>query len=837
MRQYVKDIGKYSFPHRTVEKDQHGSELASLREQHASEMTGMTLQVESLEKSHREEHHKLVEHLTHLSNSLGAQLEEEKGKVLGLQREKEEWEVHKKELEAESEERENLRRSLNEQITVREDLQEKLRQQFGRQLEEERKMENLQNVSESLSEDLKAENEKRKIVEGKLEEEMKNARKWFEEKTALEVNQKQVVLQLQVAEEELAKAVASSIIWSKDKQNLSYEIDALCTEKKCWSQKEELLSKKNESLNAENKDLTEQNKNLGNEKEHLLEQNRSLSNEKEVLTEEREILMKQVQDLTTERESVVQLMEEVRSLGEVVEAGQVERKRLEDVCASKEAELEQLKEKYTQTLASKESDFKELEESYKKKLLSKDIELQELEENFKEKFSLKEKEIKELEEMYEKKCSQKDNELQELLERIALKESELEELKKKDRKMEILHENCLGLLEHLQSGEEERKKIEEECEDKCEMLNTVLRKVDVKLCEATSLVSKQRVSAGEKMQRAGPRSNLEEAPSKLRESETPHISMDRSKCEREMESCKLLEELHYVKEKLEAGKKNEEDLTKQLTLSEKEKKQLANEAEVMRQKIHDQHFTITSLQNEKSRLGQHIMQLEGERSSLRAEESRHQKYKLNMQKELSTLKAEVTTQKQKIKLLQEEMKRFNQAFAALTQEGIDCPEKLRDTLTTLNCLCSKLESLLSSEKEDDPLWLTAFSQELQTQWEHYRTTLDNLMDLQQHTDTLLQDKLEADLRNISLSAELDSFKGNITLDESGMDGGLEGKALEEKEDNENEDLMLKSVREENKVLKQCLDNKSLLLRLERLHLSNPKPNFEVRFSLFMSDCL
>ncbi|XP_063868541.1 cilia- and flagella-associated protein 251-like [Scylla paramamosain] len=233
-------------------RDQHGREMATLREKHASEMTGVTLQVEALEKSHREEHHKLVEHLTHLSNSLGAQLEEEKGKVLGLQREKEEWEVHKKELEAESEERESLRKSLNEHITAREDLQDQLRKHSERQVEEKRKRESLHNMSESLSNDLKAENEKRKIMEAKLEEEMKNARKWFEEKTALEVNQKQLVLQLQVAEEELAKAAASRVNNIEKLESFGQENEVLIKDK-------EALSKENNNLTSE-KELLEREK-------------------------------------------------------------------------------------------------------------------------------------------------------------------------------------------------------------------------------------------------------------------------------------------------------------------------------------------------------------------------------------------------------------------------------------------------------------------------------------------------------------------------------------------------------------------------------------------------
>lgn len=264
-------------------RDQHGKEMAALRENHASEMTGVTLQVEALEKSHREEHHKLVEHLTHLSNSLGAQLEEEKGKVLGLQREKEEWEVHKKELEAESEERESLRKSLREHITAREELQEQLRQHSGRQVEEVRKI-------ESLSNDLKAENEKRKIVETKLEEEMKNARKWFEEKTALEVNEKQVLLQLQVAEEELAKAAASSV-------NNIEKLESLGQEK-------EVLIKDKETLSKENMNLALEKELLEKEKERLMSENQSLTKDKECLTSDNEVLTKEKDLLTLQSEAL-----------------------------------------------------------------------------------------------------------------------------------------------------------------------------------------------------------------------------------------------------------------------------------------------------------------------------------------------------------------------------------------------------------------------------------------------------------------------------------------------------------------------------------------------------
>ncbi|XP_050701004.1 A-kinase anchor protein 9-like isoform X3 [Eriocheir sinensis] len=1200
----------------------HERDLAAVREEHALKMQDMTLQMAALERCKNEESAKLTEQLTQHSSTLGAQLEEEREKVASLLREKEEWEVYKKELEAEVEEKETLRRCLDEETASRDDLQDRLRKQAERQMRNEERMHSLQKVTEGLSQDLKVEMERKKETEAKLQKEIQNARKLFEQKTAFEVKQEQVTLQLRAAEEELANVLASkegdyrklealkqeverltkenaalskardvlieekndlcsvketsdrekeslssekrqltkenlslasktesltkrieeltlqcrltikekeildsdykmlkkekealtmetsrlveaykslereqddllketevltkakesliterngllsekrdsdrekdllmreSEIWAtekealltekdnlilenkslvsekvklveerdsltmkieslssekenlilenkssvsenmklveerdsltmkieslssekenlilenkssvsenmklveerdsltmkieslssekelilgdkkvlfehmeslgaekeklmkekddlvgekhswaeerkallqetdiwatdkemllteketlltekksilaeketldEDKQNLSQQIRTLCIEREAWIQKEQELNKKNESLATRNESLAKESSSMADAKVLLLRENESLCQENKKLTQEKENLMTQLRILGAEQERLLERVGGLSNKAEHTDAGienllprigdlqrekaalaqcgtqvmmdsgetEVTEGQVEE-CAGVEAtgwKLEkctqtvELKEgqveeragveaagrkleKFTQTVELKESDLRDLGDSYKEKYLLKERELQELDKTLKDKFSHKERE---LEEMHRKFSLEKDNELRELREEITCKESELQELRKKQKGMEELHGNCLSLLERLQSGEQERKRVEEECEDKCEVLNAVLRSVDVKLCEATALLSQQKTGA-------------EPRKDRLQRSDTE---------DEEVERTTHREKLDYIDGRGDESGRREGVLKDKLTLLEKEKKELCNEAERLESKIHEQHFIITSLQNEKVRLGQHISHLEDERKSLRAAEASKSKDNLNTQEELIALRVKVKGQEEKLELQGREIRKFRQTLTEFIAGGGECPEKLRGILTEL--LSSNVgEPEIPLERVDVSLWLTMLCQDLEEHWRHQHAYLDCLATLQQHSDKLQQDKLQTDLENISFQAELDHLRQHKTR----VDPGVEERLGAATDGGDDKALELVKVEQENRLLKECLASNNVLLRHEKLQKLCPRPKFERELKL------
>ncbi|KAK8719784.1 hypothetical protein OTU49_013773, partial [Cherax quadricarinatus] len=827
----------------------HHEELLKIKSSHNSELSQLTHQIDALEKTQKEDHASLIKNLNSLNNlnlSLKEQLEGEKVKLKNLERLVHELSTEKEQLkvvvEGSKGREKDLQLSLKQECANRNAFQQKIEELNRKYVEVENMAENFKREIVVLNENLKVEAEKRSSVENRLALELQNVNNLSEEKANLENKLETINCQMKIMSDELLKSKDS-----KENLNLQYQ----------------------ETLQRYMEIELELNK-----CEKLVEEYE--------LTCER--LQSKIEFWDRERESLVdELKHCIKVMKTEIPVIEIEVK----------SSLEQKDEIYHLRCENEQ-------------LIKRCDELAQ----------------------YEQEC-------QILQENLSQMYSALEEAENKNKNIDELREKYLALFEQCQSVEIKRKRIEEDCEEKCECLNEKLRSLDSKLAAASGLTGKfQEISDHNmsveqklhnvvlKLKEAEDNAGFLEGAlmsatlekdtlvSELKQARIAHDSMEREKNECETDRDRMLEEYKMMKAELastllaldrevqlsthrrltsdvgvsvststsfetNAGHGGsftndnhhleghaDKDVVKEFNISakitlkpqeneekldtccedkiynlEKENKELLNEIEKLKSKVHDQHFGVKSLENEKSKLKRRLGELETEKVKIREKLEEYQKEiskKMDLQKQLDELKLTVHLTEDHLKKQEDEMNLLKKSLEAIVLiDKPDCTEKLKEIVNNIEISAVKDKSMNSFNCSN--YWKTFVScqsEELQCMCEELNKYLSEYSDLLQYSDKLHEEKLQHELENICLKVEVEKLKHLKSAVGGSPSKEFEPAFCEAKPNIEDESEFLRVQREllkykhENEKLHLQMKNHKTLLRLEKLHIQSSRINSE-----------
>ncbi|XP_042218746.1 A-kinase anchor protein 9-like [Homarus americanus] len=828
--------------------ERHNEELLRIKASHESEVAQVTQQIDALEKAQKEDHTSLIENLNSLNNlniNLKEQLEGEKEKLHTLEASLCELRKEKEHLRAEvegSKERErDLQLELKQEVDTKNDLQQKSEEQRRRYVEIENLVQNLKTETERVKEDLKIETEKRSSNENLLALELQNVKDLSTKKINLE--------------EKLA--------------NISQEMNVMCNE----------LSQSKTSKDDLNARFQKAQQRY-NEVSYELEEYKKTAKEQELKCQK---LRREMKIWLTEKESITAELEQCITI-----------LKSEIVKIEKNA-------KYTTELEKEISLFKHENEELHKRC---------------------------------EKLAQYEQECQILNEKLGQKYSDL----KKSEDSHDLREKFLALFDQCQSIELTRKKIETECEEKCECLNDKLQSLDSKLAEASGLcgkfydISNHSTSVEKKLQDVIQRlkeaedniGDREEALmkatfekdaliSEIKQTKIAHDSMEKEKNECEMDRDRMLEQYKMMKAELAStllaldrevqlsthrkltsdvgisvststsfehsavqGEFSidsdqhhlEKDAEKEMVVEkvnvsarimikpqenkgnekfnkiledrihnlEKENKELLNEVKKLNTKVHDQHFSVKSLENEKSNLRRRLTEWESEKVKFRAEQEIYEKEmseKLDLKKQLKEVKLTVHLTEDNLKRQEEEMNCLRKSLKALVErDNSECLVRLNKIVNSFEISSGKTRLQESSNCTAYlKTYLSKQSEEIECMCEELKKYLCKLMELQQHSDKLSEEKLKTELENISLKFEVEKLKSLQSCVEGHEPQSREtdytpSEVTSPRTEGDGGDLHreLKNYKHENEKLRLDIEKLKTLFKLEKLHMQSTRLN-------------
>ncbi|KAK3869877.1 hypothetical protein Pcinc_024841 [Petrolisthes cinctipes] len=219
------------------------------------------------------------------------------------------------------------------------------------------------------------------------------------------------------------------------------------------------------------------------------------------------------------------------------------------------------------------------------------------------------------------------------------------------------------------------------------------------------------------------------------------------------------------------------DTEEHLARLDKENKELKNELQKLTTKTHDQRFTITSLENERSRLKRRVVDLESEKMALRADQERliqEKTEKMELQRLLNDLKVKMDQMEDTMKLLEKDSSRLHQALRGILQgeKSVQDPD-VQEVMKSIKPRTLKRDSSGSCDFQKE--CQTSKSEELHCLSEEFHSLSEELLQTKREVDQLHTEKLGVELENINLTAQLEKLKsGNYsTVDMSSGDVGRE----------------------------------------------------------------
>ncbi|XP_045593928.1 A-kinase anchor protein 9 isoform X3 [Procambarus clarkii] len=815
--------------------ERHNEELSRIKSSHDYELSQVTQQIDALEKAQKEDHTSLIENLNSLSNlniSLKEQLEGEKVKLktlecslLELRNEKE---LLKVEVEHSKEREKDLHLRVKQECDTRNVIQqtfEELKTKYG-------ELQNVLDISKeeamTLNANLKVEVEKRNNVEKQLAVELQNVKNLSEEKLNLENKLENINSQMNVMSKELLQSKASKENLNADYQKtLKIYNEILCEHDEC------------KRLVVEHEVIC---KDLQEEKQLWVAEKSILADELRQCTEMLKIEESKVEN---EIKSKIELEKEISIL-----KGDNEKltKRCDEL-----AQHEQDNKILTEKLLQMHSDLKEAE--------NKSVNADALREKYLalvERWQSVESNNEKIEEQCKEKCECLNKTLQSLdskleaasgitvrFQEIGYNKSVVEKLKEAENNISFLEEALKNtslekeaLVSDLMQTRIARDSMEREkneCETdrdrmleqykmmKAELASAQLaldrefqlsthRRLtsDIGLSVSTSSILEPNAIEGESNTDSG--NNLE-----------GHARKEMSVDVKEFNISTIIR--LKPSEKIENSSKFWEDKIHNL---EKENKELLNEIEQLKTKIHDQHFSVKSLENEKLKLRSRLNELESEKVKFRAEQEDYQRNiseKMNLQRQLDELKLTVHLTEDNLKKQEEEMNLLQKSLKAIILRGnCDSSEKLKDVVNNLDILIVKPKS---NESQNCSRFLKSCvsrqSEELQCMCEELKKYMSQLLDVLQQSDKLNEEKMIIELENFALKAEVKKLKylKSVEICKEDIDDkfGDITTSTGDKEDWKVE-RELHKYKHENWKLRLQVEKHKVLFRLEKLHLQS-----------------
>lgn len=294
-----------------------------------------------------------------------------------------------------------------------------------------------------------------------------------------------------------------------------------------------------------------------------------------------------------------------------------------------------------------------------------------------------------------------------------------------------------------------------------------------------------------------------------------------------------------VKKPNEYQQQNDTQDSEKISKLEKENKELVNEIEKLKTKAHNQQFGIKSLESEKSKLHWRVSELEVEKSKYRADQEKYHKEvsgKLDLQKQLSELKLKIHQTEDRLKLQEDER---NHLFSVLTsivqRDNADVPDNLKEVIHNLEpstTNCDPQKNLRCTDYVR--LYLSSQSENLQCLCEDLQKSLTKHLELLQNLDKLYEEKLQIEIENISLKAEIEKYKilkNPIEVDEpqTTEDTQASTKNLGSVSEHEEVRKELRRCQQENRKLVWSIEKNKVLSKLENLYMQSSKLNSQVSY--------
>lgn len=833
--------------------DSHSEELSRIKASHESELAQLTQQIDALEKAQKEDQAQFENliSVSKLNISLKEQLEGQKEKIQTLECSLDEVRKKNEELRSEleiiREGKRDLELRLKQELDTNDGFKQKLEEQIRKNMEVESMVENLKKEALRLNEVLKVETENRFTVENKLAMELQNMKDLSEEKKSLEEKLEKISNQISVMSNELAQSKASkeelNFQFQKTQQRYNEIVCEVDSSKKIIQELELICE---EHVKEKQIWITEKEKLTGELKECIIILKDKITEfEKETkiiceLRKEISLLKKDKQELSKRCDELVQFEQQCQTLTEELALVHSDLKKLK----AKHDSIDKLRERYLTLIEhynSGESKRKEMEEECKQKCESLNDSLKSLDSKLAAASSLtgEYQEISHHNVSLEKK-------FHDVIQKLKEAEENTSRLEEALMKANLDNEALVSELEQAKIARDSMEKEKNECETerdrmleqykmmKAELASTLLAlDREVQLSTHQKLTSDIGISVSTSTslelnanQKEANVSVNEQHPEGLAEKDVV-VSQEGSV------STKVDVNSHVSIE----GDKLWEDKISNL---EKKNKELLNEIEKLKTKVHHQNFGIKSLENEKSTLRRRISELESEKAKLRADQEKYQKEiceKVELHQQLEELKLRIHVTEDNLKRQEEEMDRLRKTLKAIIQgDSSGSPEKFKEIVKTIETSAIKSksgESLNCTSYLKN--YLSNQSEELQCMCEELKKYLCELLELLHHSDLLYEEKLQIEMENIALKVEVEKltyFQSNFELNEAkSVETEHTSNEVKKKANGDIEEHAIKrelqKYRYENEKLRLSMEKNKILLKLENLRMQSSRLNSQV----------
>ncbi|XP_071544904.1 uncharacterized protein [Panulirus ornatus] len=835
--------------------DSHNEELSRVKASHESELAQFTEQIDALEKAQKEDHAQF-ENLISVSNlniSLKEQLEKQREKIQTLEHS---IAAAMKKNEELRERNSDLDLRLKKELDTRDDFEQKFEEQVRKNKEEESAAEDLKKEIVRLNETLKLEVEKRFSVENKLTMELQNMKELSAEKKSLEEKLENISNQISVMSNELAQSKTS-------KEELNFQFQ------KAQQRYKEVLSE----VDTSKKIIQELEFACG---EH--------QKEKQIWITEREFLVGELKDwIKILKEKTVDFERETKTNSDLSkEISLLKKDKLElSMRCDELAHYEQQCKTLTEELALRHSDIKKSKDEHDKvdELREKYIALFEL-------YNSRESKRKEMEEECEQKCESLNDILQSLDSKLAaacslsgkyqetddhntslekkfqivickLKEAEenISRLEEALMKADFDKEALVSELEQTKIARDSMEKEKNECETerdrmleqyrmmKAELASTLLAlDREVQLSTHWRLTSDIGISVSDS-------TSLEQNANQKETNVSINVQHPGGLAEKDVVTTE--EGSVATKSKVNPqvnGEKCDKVWEDKISNLEKKNKELLNEIEKLKTKVHHQNISIESLENERSALQRRLSELEVEKVNFRADQEKYQKgmcEKMELHQQLGEVKLRIHFTEDNLKRQEKEMDHLTKSLKAIIKrEGSGSPEKLKEIFSAIETSATKFKSGKNLDCTDYlRTYLSNQSEKLQCMCEELKKYLCKFLELLQHSDKLHEEKLKIELENLSLKVEVQKLtyiqRNSEHIDTKSVKTDHIANEVEKKSEGANEECALQKelrmCRHENEILRLNMEKNRILLRLENLHVQSSRLNSQKEVDLAMEE--